>query len=257
MNIPDHKNIKEPIKYFREFIANLPGDRNKLPEDYTPCDLQGFERVMNVGTQFLYVSDVLRRKVIYVSPGIRHMTGYDPADVSFDMIYDNIHPADRREAIIATIDCLEYIYRMKITRPGQITFHLNFRFRKQDGTNIVVLRQTSSLKTDEEGNLTQTLSIITDIDHLAKGHGVEAKMTETETGKTLYHRNYSEEQCVFSNREKEIIRLIAKGKRSHEIADGLCISPHTVLTHRRNILSKAELKNTAELLFYSKEHGIL
>lgn len=235
----------------------MPGDRNSLLENYTPCDTQGFERVMNVGTQFLYVSDALRGQVIYVSPGIRHITGYDPAEVSFDMIYDNIHPADRREVIMATIDCLDYILRMKLAEPGQITYHLNFRFRKHDGSYIEVLRQTSTLKSDEEGNIIQTLAIITDIDHLAKGHGVEGKMVESATGKTLYHRKYSEEQSVFSNREKEIIRLIGAGQRSREIANGLCISHHTVMTHRKNILNKAELKNTAELLVYSKEHGIL
>ena len=51
-----------------------------------------------------------------------------------------------------------------------------------------------------------------------------------------------------SNREKEIIKLIAEGKKSKEIAELLFISPRTVENHRANIMAKLNLKNVAELI---------
>ena len=253
----DPSKINEPIRELMEFLKKLPGDKKKCPEKFTPCDIQGFEQVMNVGTQFLYVSDLLREEIVYVSPTIRHITGYDANEVSLEMIYETIHPADRREAVEATIDALNAVLDMETIEPGKITSHVNFRFRKKDGSYIMVLRQTSVLKVDEEGHMVQSLAIITDIDHLSKGLGVEGRMVENETGRVMYHKKYYEEDCPFSSREREVVEMIARGNNSKEIASQLHISHNTVLTHRRNILSKAELRNTAELLIYSKEHGII
>ncbi len=58
-----------------------------------------------------------------------------------------------------------------------------------------------------------------------------------------------------TNRELQIARLIAKGKKSDEIANELFISPHTVSTHRKKIHKKLKTHNTAELMnhLYSKK----
>ncbi len=55
-----------------------------------------------------------------------------------------------------------------------------------------------------------------------------------------------------SKREIEIVRLITQGFTSQEIADKLHLSTYTVNTHRRNILRKLELKNTAMLVQYAR-----
>lgn len=51
-----------------------------------------------------------------------------------------------------------------------------------------------------------------------------------------------------TKRETQILQFLAKGKTSHEIADELCLSPLTVDTHRKNLLSKFNAKNSAELV---------
>lgn len=54
-----------------------------------------------------------------------------------------------------------------------------------------------------------------------------------------------------TNREKEIVVWIAEGLTSWEIAAKLVISADTVDTHRKNILKKLQMKNTAALVKYS------
>jgi DNA-binding NarL/FixJ family response regulator len=56
------------------------------------------------------------------------------------------------------------------------------------------------------------------------------------------------EAPVLTRREKEVIELIAEGMTNNEIAQKLFISVSTVDTHRKNILSKLNAKNTAELV---------
>ncbi len=60
-----------------------------------------------------------------------------------------------------------------------------------------------------------------------------------------------------SNREKEILNLIAFEHNSDEIAKVLFISPHTVITHRKNLLLKLDVKNTAGMVRVAFERGLL
>ncbi len=54
-----------------------------------------------------------------------------------------------------------------------------------------------------------------------------------------------------SAREKEIITCVVKGLTNKQIADVLCISTHTVITHRRNIASKLQIHSAAGLTIYA------
>lgn len=60
-----------------------------------------------------------------------------------------------------------------------------------------------------------------------------------------------------SDREIEVLQLIAKEYSNGEIAEKLFISIRTVDTHRRNILEKLQLKNTAGLVKYAIEKALL
>jgi DNA-binding NarL/FixJ family response regulator len=60
---------------------------------------------------------------------------------------------------------------------------------------------------------------------------------------------------LLSNREREVIKLLAEGKSHKEIADLLYISIFTVRNHRENIMKKLNLKNLAALVRYAINHG--
>lgn len=61
----------------------------------------------------------------------------------------------------------------------------------------------------------------------------------------------NETQDTLSAREKEIITCIAKEMTNKEIADLLCLSIHTVITHRRNIAKKLQIHSPAGLTIYA------
>ena len=60
-----------------------------------------------------------------------------------------------------------------------------------------------------------------------------------------------------SPREKEVLRLIVEEHTTTEIGDKLCISIKTVETHRRNLLSKLNARNTAGLVRIAVEQGLV
>lgn len=60
-----------------------------------------------------------------------------------------------------------------------------------------------------------------------------------------------------SQREKEVLRLIASGKLNKEIADELCISVNTVITHRKNLSAKLGIKSASGLSLYAIMNGLI
>lgn len=79
-------------------------------------------------------------------------------------------------------------------------------------------------------------------------HEIISKLTNNIRNKG--QTNFSKEVCL-GNREEQILKLIADGYRSKEIAQRLSISQSTVDSHRRNIRRKIGLYNVAELTKYA------
>jgi DNA-binding NarL/FixJ family response regulator len=60
-----------------------------------------------------------------------------------------------------------------------------------------------------------------------------------------------------SQREREVLKLIAEGYKNKEIAEDLCISLKTVEKHRANLMKKLDLHNAAGLTVYAVEKGLV
>ncbi|MFM9838676.1 MAG: response regulator [Cyclobacteriaceae bacterium] len=62
---------------------------------------------------------------------------------------------------------------------------------------------------------------------------------------------------LLTRREKEVLNLIADGLTNNEIADKLFVSSSTVDSHRKNLISKLNVKNTAALVRTALEHRLI
>ena len=60
-----------------------------------------------------------------------------------------------------------------------------------------------------------------------------------------------EETEILTTREKEVLKLIAEGRKTSEIAEALYISPYTVRRHRANVMEKLNIKGLADLVKYA------
>ena len=72
---------------------------------------------------------------------------------------------------------------------------------------------------------------------------------------TIFTSQKNAQQEELTNREIEVLKLITSGKMNKEIADELCISLNTVLTHRKNITTKLGIKTVSGLTFYAMMNG--
>jgi DNA-binding NarL/FixJ family response regulator len=74
----------------------------------------------------------------------------------------------------------------------------------------------------------------------------------------LQHRPNTDDPIeALSSRERQVLQLVASGQSNPLIAERLRISVRTVEVHRRNIMDKLGVKNTAQLIKFAVEHGVI
>jgi DNA-binding NarL/FixJ family response regulator len=74
---------------------------------------------------------------------------------------------------------------------------------------------------------------------------------------TFSHQMEAKSVLLLTRREKEVLNLIADGLTNNEIADKLFVSASTVDTHRKNLISKLNVKNTASLVRFALENKLI
>ncbi|MDP4264179.1 MAG: response regulator transcription factor [Bacteroidota bacterium] len=80
-----------------------------------------------------------------------------------------------------------------------------------------------------------------------------------EVGEALqqYQKTSGTELPALSRREKEVLELIAEGYTNPQIAEKLFVSPFTVDSHRKNLIAKLNVKNTAMLIRFAVEYKLI
>lgn len=73
----------------------------------------------------------------------------------------------------------------------------------------------------------------------------------------LDFNSFTCDSVILTERENEIIKLIAEGFTNEQIAEMLFISKHTVNTHRKNILAKLGVKNTAGIVMFAVKTNLV
>lgn len=234
----------------------------------TELYLNIIEQVANLfsaGSFYYYIINFDTLKMEYVDQRIQSVLGIEPKQWSLDKVFELVHPEDlkqmhRKEAAavdfilnrIATEDILKY----------KVVYVI--RLRHADGSYRTILQQSKTLSVSEDGKVQHVLGIHTDVSYLNMpvdhkisfvGDGLPsfyALSTEDDFKPEQY--NYHE---VFTPREIEILCNISKGKTFGEIAGILNLSPHTINTHKKNILKKTDCKNTTELIARCVRDGII
>ncbi|PIB36198.1 hypothetical protein BFP72_12740 [Reichenbachiella sp. 5M10] len=97
----------------------------------------------------------------------------------------------------------------------------------------------------------ELIEAIQNVHHGIEHFSEEIKDTIMKNLKTKGHVG----EAYLTDRERDIIRLLADGFTTNEIAEKLFISVHTVDTHRKNLLTKLNQKNIASLIRYAVEKG--
>ncbi len=137
-----------------------------------------------------------------------------------------------RVLVLTQYDNKEYIYRfLKAGAAGYV-------LKKAAGTELV-----GAIRSVHQGGLFLHPSIAAAVvEPYLRGNAGEAGPDDYE---------------ALTDREKQVLKLVAEGRTSKEIADLLCLSVKTVMAHRANIMEKLGIHNKTELIKYALRKGLI
>lgn len=125
----------------------------------------------------------------------------------------------------------------------------------------LIIKYYPTQQTSMEGTVTYTLiSVMSDLwhtehdfaDHCAIEDDIlRPAMIKVKARKIQSKGNKAPETEELSEREKDVLIQVVRGLSNKEIADVLCISQHTVISHRKNITRKLNIHSTAGLTIYA------
>lgn len=221
--------------------------------------------LFSIGQVYYYIFNFETYKFDLVSEGVRTVLGIEPESFTLDYFFSILNPEDidkmhEKEAVV-----LDF-FSNKLTKEEMPLYKASYlmRLRHSDGNYKTILHQSRTINISHEGKIQQVLGIHTDISYLNIpfdhnisfiGNNRQSYYTIDTTAPYEFVENKFKEQ--FTKREIEILTKIAKGNSSTEIADLLNISPHTINTHKKNILRKAGCKSSPELIAKCIRVGII
>lgn len=171
-------------------------------------------------------------------------------------IFNIIHPDDLIEKHLLELRFFHLLKLLPIKERSDYHISGYMRMRDKSGNYITIHHRMFYVCSYPSGNLWLALCLY---NHSYTDYMVDAPsgiIFNSSTGEVIKEER-EQYSNILSEREKEILRLIERGKISKEIADILSISKNTVDRHRQNILEKLRVKNSLEACRIAKLMNLL
>jgi len=215
------------------------------------------EKMMQKNNQYFFIGDVLQSKIIFTSKRSIDLIGVESTELNPSHGIKACHPDEvyRNTKGWAKLICMANDFLF--AKSGSALLSVNMKLRNPKGTYSEILFQCYLFYSDQNKTIFD-LQVHTNID------GLKMKKTGYHyyVGKDLSLFRYPNKELllignVFTKREFEIIKLIASGLHTEEIADKIFVSHYTVNAHRANILKKSTKTTMPELIYDLIDRGIL
>jgi DNA-binding CsgD family transcriptional regulator len=219
--------------------------------------------MLNISPCLTWILNVRTGRYTFVSEQAERLLGYPTHSFTkrgIELTCQLLHPEDADLFCRFMGQIWKYLVSLPANRREAHQYNCDYRLRKSDGSYVRLLEKTIVLQTDRKGNITHLLGVCTDITDWKKNDSMTAFVISDQDTLCLTCTSANEQlepAQLLSKRQKEILKLVASGYNSKQIADQLCISFHTVNRHRQNIIEKTQRKNTGELVQFAINNGII
>lgn len=225
------------------------------------------DKILPDSASFFLVVEPSTHKYHFMGKQQESVTGYSnevAIKKGMEFFLECLHPAEVNillSKIYPKIQrTLAELAKTEDIRKASVQF--NYKFKAKSGNYLNLMEHLYVLETDQVGNPSLFLGQIVT---LGESENLPLRLTiKMMTGdnslKTTFTATYNSEisrLAVLTTRELEILHHLAVGKTSKQIGDKLCISNHTVDTHRRKILKKLNCRSVVELSHLAYKNRVL
>jgi len=198
---------------------------------------------------YYFLFNCVDNELEYVSECVLDVLGYKREEFNMQKLFEIIHPDDLKycnQSEFKTMQLCTHIFYNELFR-YKISY--SFRVKSATGIYITIKQQYKIVEIDQFGRIFKSF-----VQHQMV-HDYEIRPDDDyEIFDEIKKRPVDfEKKYKLTKREIEILELINLGFQTKEISEKLCLSEHTVKTHRKNILSKTESSTILEVI---KKTGI-
>jgi DNA-binding CsgD family transcriptional regulator len=234
----------------------------RSPAEQLRFELELYKKLLNffqVGDYCFYIFNIPILELEFVSPDVQQLFGYNPSEFKLQTLLEKIHPDDHPYFLNFEHKAGQFLAMVPVENLMKYKVRYDYRIKTNTGAYLRVLQQSVVIEHDDAGKIIRTLATHTDITHL-KPDGSPVLSFVGLDGEPSYidvdvQKVFTVSNETLSKREKQVLTLLIEGKPSKAIADVLNISKQTVDRHRKNMIAKNGLKNTAELVSNAIKKG--
>lgn len=216
------------------------------------------EEKLDWNNQFFYVADLIRLKIHFISMGSRKIIGINPDEFDLSTFITRTHPEDQERYSLAKTKYVKLGHDLLLRGKGISILSTHFRQLNPSGNYFNLLFQGYMFYSEIPFKTVYTILLLTDLSKFQiNKHGYHFYVGDDPKFFRYPDAELLKTGHFFTDREFEILKLIAAGYESDRIAAELFLSVNTVNTHRRNILKKANKTTTHDLVIELQERGTL
>lgn len=212
--------------------------------------------------QIFHAADLIKLELLYCSKSCYDFYGIKSGSMDPSVYIQNTHPDDLQRFGASRSKVFKLSTEMYESKLECMYLSSNFRTKSHSGKYINLLRQVFLCYSESPIKTIYQIEVSTDVTELyntlhQNHYGYHYHIGSDKSFFRYPDKELLSDGIFFSKREFEIIKGISQGLESHEIAEKLFLSVHTVNTHRRNILSKTGKRSTHELVHELQERGVI
>ncbi|GAB2775035.1 response regulator transcription factor [Salinimicrobium soli] len=263
------EDLNKILNYWEEVYSR---QVNKYQPFEISNDFKKFASLFALGNSYLYIVNLHNFSLEYISDSVKHFVKKDPEKIVLEDLLKTLIPEDLENINLRSKVISDFYYSF-LDRDLVLSYKNMFTYRMKDASGNIrtMLYQAFPLSVLENGTPEHVFCIQTDVSHLKMTSTSAVSFINMNGGKCYYNVNVSggkfdpaacEEENgdlarLLSEREKQIVIRFSKGLNAEQIAEEMNLSPHTIKTHRRNILKKSGCTNTTELVARCLTSGII
>jgi PAS domain S-box-containing protein len=200
------------------------------------------------------------QRIIYWNQAARKILGYTYKEIAGQSCQKTLAGRDEKHRLI----CRDYCRVVMTALAGRTVQNFNICVHNKTGDVRWINMSTLLISSDSNGNDSVLVHLFRDITREKQGeqfieHVLEATkcLQSGDFLRTIPLASEGTQVTDLTNREREVLSLLAQGHVAREIAALLSISPATVRNHIRNIRQKLQVRSQLEAVIYAFTHRLV
>ncbi|MEG9326647.1 LuxR C-terminal-related transcriptional regulator [Salinimicrobium catena] len=263
------KELKQISDYWQEKYSSQ-------VKEYRPFQVsEYFKRFASLfapGHSYFYVVNMYNFELEYVSDSVKDFVSKSLREIKLQDLLQTV-VSEEIESVKLKSKVISDFYTSFLKKEEVWAYKNMFTYRMLDGEGKKrkMLYQAFPLSVLENGTPEHVFCLQTDVSHLQVTSTNTVSFIHLHGGRSYFNvdisqgnfdpevldAEYSDFSTFLTKREKQIVNSFSRGLSADQIANELNLSPHTIKTHRKNILRKTGCTNTTELVAKCLTSGVI